>query len=122
MAISSSGLSAVTGSEDTTAKLSNLVTGKASAAMHSTLGGLPLTTFPTQVLGTLNAHTASVESVGFCDEAAYAATASLDGRVIVWDIQVRWAVGCVVFPPALIAICSPLAFATFVSMMLRCPS
>ncbi len=41
-----------------------------------------------QVLGTLNAHTASVECVGFCEGAAYAATASLDGRVIVWDIQV----------------------------------
>lgn len=42
-----------------------------------------------QVLGTFSAHTGSVESVGFCEEAAYAATASLDGRVIVWDIQVR---------------------------------
>ena len=42
-----------------------------------------------QVLGTFNAHTTSVESVGFCEEAAYVATASLDGRVIVWDVQVR---------------------------------
>ena len=50
---------------------------------------------PLQVLGTFNAHSASVESVGFCEEAAYAATASLDGRVIVWDVQVRVCVeGC----------------------------
>lgn len=125
MAISSSGLSAITGSEDATAKLSNLATGKASvactahcAAQHSLL---------LQVLGTLNAHTASVESVGFCDEATYAATASLDGRVIVWDIQVRQACPSTV-SASLIAfvVCSvhlsPLIFVTSARMMQRCQS
>ena len=43
LAITSSGSSAITGSEDNTAKLSNLATGKASAALCSALGQ-PLTT------------------------------------------------------------------------------
>ena len=74
--------------------------GECRLALCSALCGLPLTAPPMQVLGTLNAHTASVESVGFCDGAAYAATASLDGRVIVWDIQVRRAVRCLCCSPA----------------------
>ncbi len=48
-----------------------------------------------QVLGSLNGHLASVESVGFCDVLPYAASGSLDGQVILWDVQVRAAA-----PPA----------------------
>lgn len=41
-----------------------------------------------QVTGTLAAHTASVEAVRFCDVMPYAATASVDGSLLVWDVQV----------------------------------
>jgi WD40 repeat protein len=49
-----------------------------------------------QVLGTLAGHSASVETVGFCDVLPFAATGSLDGQVIVWDVQVGRPV---FFPP-----------------------
>ena len=51
--------------------------------------GERLTARGLQVLGTLSAHTASVESVGFCDVLPYAASAALDGQVILWDVQAR---------------------------------
>ena len=43
MAISSSSVSAITGSEDATAKISNLTTGKASVTSRSALCGSLLT-------------------------------------------------------------------------------
>ena len=48
---------------------------------------LPSVQHSLQVVGTLGAHTGSVESVGFCDVLPYAATASLDGQLILWDVQ-----------------------------------
>lgn len=41
------------------------------------------------MLGTLTGHTASVETVGFCDALPYAATGSVDTHVLLWDLTVR---------------------------------
>lgn len=42
-----------------------------------------------QVLGTLGTHGGSVEAVGFCDVLPYAASAGLDGQVMLYDVQAR---------------------------------
>lgn len=57
----------VTGSEDATAKLLSLTSGK--------------------VLGTLVGHRSTVEAVGCCDAQPFIATGSDDGRVMLWDAQ-----------------------------------
>lgn len=56
----------ITGSVDSTAKISNIVTGK--------------------VLSTLSGHQDSVEAVDFCSSMPLAATGSLDQSLKIWDI------------------------------------
>ena len=59
----------VTGSEDGSSRLVSTATGKVAA--------------------TLAGHSDSVETVRFCNAMPFVASGSVDGHVVVWDLQVR---------------------------------
>lgn len=45
--------------------------------------------FTSQVMGSLDAHTGSVECIVFAEALSFGVTAGLDGKVIIWDMQAR---------------------------------
>ncbi|KAL3132557.1 hypothetical protein ABBQ32_009096 [Trebouxia sp. C0010 RCD-2024] len=94
----------ITGSEDMTAKISNLHTGK--------------------VLGTFQGHTDSVEAVALSAALPVAATASIDGKVLIWDNATLSVRGTCEHPEAVVALCchpsQPLIFTGCLDGAVRC--
>lgn len=88
VAISADSTVAITGSEDMTAKISNIHTGK--------------------VLGTFVGHTDSVEAVALSCVLPVAATASIDGKLLIWDNATLSVRGTCEHPEAVVALqCHP---------------
>lgn len=102
--ISADSTVAITGSEDMTAKISNVYTGK--------------------VLGTFVGHTDSVEAVALSSVLPVAATASIDGKLLIWDNATLSVRGTCEHPEAVVALqchpSQPLIFTGCLDGAVRC--